>query len=65
MSPPFQVGYRSGLRASQSISDLSHSMSPAGGGGGIGRMQRIGKFFMATSPKSVFFLSFLEQHSLI
>lgn len=36
------VGYRSGLRASQSISDLSHSMSPAGGGGGIGRMQRIG-----------------------
>lgn len=32
------VGYRSGLRASQSISDLSHSMGP---GGGIGRMQRI------------------------
>lgn len=35
------VGYRSGLRASQSISDLSHSMSPAGGGG-LGRLQRIG-----------------------
>ncbi|XP_021703185.1 uncharacterized protein LOC5568929 isoform X3 [Aedes aegypti] len=36
-----KVGYRSGLRASQSISDLSHSMGP-GSGGGIGRMQRIG-----------------------
>ncbi|XP_058453064.1 uncharacterized protein LOC131431397 isoform X2 [Malaya genurostris] len=37
----FKVGYRSGLRASQSISDLSHSM---GGGGlsGTGRLQRIG-----------------------
>lgn len=36
------VGYRSGLRASQSISDLSHSMSPAGGATGLGRMQRLG-----------------------
>ncbi|XP_039453614.1 uncharacterized protein LOC120432460 isoform X3 [Culex pipiens pallens] len=35
------VGYRSGLRASQSISDLSHSMSPAGGATGLGRMQRL------------------------
>lgn len=37
------VGYRSGLRASQSISDLSHSMGGGGPGGGpSGRMQRIG-----------------------
>ncbi|XP_058819724.1 uncharacterized protein LOC131682346 isoform X2 [Topomyia yanbarensis] len=35
-----KVGYRSGLRASQSISDLSHPMG--GGIGGVGRQQRIG-----------------------
>uniref|UniRef100_A0A2M4CRT5 Putative mitogen-activated protein n=1 Tax=Anopheles darlingi TaxID=43151 RepID=A0A2M4CRT5_ANODA len=35
------VGYRSGLRASQSISDLSHSMNMAGASP-AGRMQRIG-----------------------
>ncbi|XP_055549086.1 uncharacterized protein LOC129732314 isoform X1 [Wyeomyia smithii] len=36
-----KVGYRSGLRASQSISDLSHPMG-GGGPGGVGRLQRIG-----------------------
>ncbi|XP_055635458.1 uncharacterized protein LOC129775144 isoform X2 [Toxorhynchites rutilus septentrionalis] len=36
-----KVGYRSGLRASQSISDLSHAMGSGGPGSG-NRMQRIG-----------------------
>ncbi|XP_055599901.1 uncharacterized protein LOC129749077 isoform X2 [Uranotaenia lowii] len=37
-----KVGYRSGLRASQSISDLSHSAMMSGSPGGPGRLQRLG-----------------------
>uniref|UniRef100_A0A182VUI6 WD_REPEATS_REGION domain-containing protein n=1 Tax=Anopheles minimus TaxID=112268 RepID=A0A182VUI6_9DIPT len=43
------VGYRSGLRASQSISDLSHSMNMSGAS--PNRTQRIGKSFHA-APRS-------------
>ncbi|XP_058056693.1 uncharacterized protein LOC131208065 [Anopheles bellator] len=43
-----KVGYRSGLRASQSISDLSHSMNMAAGS--PGRVQRIGKLFPCGHP---------------
>ncbi|XP_049537341.1 uncharacterized protein LOC125952109 [Anopheles darlingi] len=44
-----KVGYRSGLRASQSISDLSHSMNMAGASP-AGRMQRIGNPYSSGNP---------------